>query len=65
MPDPFTREERNLTVWQRLRIALDTADGAILDNGLRGLSGEQKDIITRVLHGYVVREREDARRTNA
>ena len=51
----------NQTVWQRLRIALDTADGACVDAGERGLTAQQKDAITAALHPYVIAERHEAR----
>lgn len=49
MPEPFSREERNQTVWQRRAHALLAA-------------GVKNPNVIGHLHRYVLREREDARR---
>lgn len=53
----FTREERNMTVWQRLRAACEAELS-------EAFADDEKDGITRALYQYVLRERKDAALTN-
>ncbi|GAA2577620.1 hypothetical protein GCM10009862_16160 [Microbacterium binotii] len=52
MADPFSRAEKNMTVWQRLRAACESNLGAFTEDEIDG--------IVRALHPHVVRERADA-----
>jgi hypothetical protein len=52
VPEPFSRDEQNMTVWQRLRTACESNLGAFADDEIDG--------IVRALHPHMVRERADA-----